>query len=211
MTQEQKESLNYCRCGCGREIPQLTSKNKPRLYARGHSERSDLNKFSVQVECACGCKELIFKYDRVGREMRYKKGHFVMKGSDNVNWNGGKFLRGGYIYILDPEHPNADPRGYISEHVKVMSEHLGRRLEEGEEVHHKDKNKLNNSIENLQLFSSKGEHLRHEYTQDLSDRVCYQCGSSETRIDPNNRPHWYKFENDKRICHKCYCKNYYSK
>ena len=34
----------------------------------------------------------------------------------------------GYIYIWDPEHPNADKRGYVAEHTKVMAEVLGRPL-----------------------------------------------------------------------------------
>jgi flagellar basal body rod protein FlgC len=26
----------------------------------------------------------------------------------------------GYIYVWEPEHPNADKRGYVAEHTKVM-------------------------------------------------------------------------------------------
>jgi hypothetical protein len=35
----------------------------------------------------------------------------------------------GYIYIWDPEHPNADKRGYVAEHTKVMAEVLGSPLD----------------------------------------------------------------------------------
>ena len=49
----------------------------------------------------------------------------------------------------------------ISKHRLVMEEHLGRKLTDVEVVHHIDENKLNNSINNLQLFATVGEHTAH--------------------------------------------------
>jgi len=40
-----------------------------------------------------------------------------------------------------------------------MEQHLGRRLETGEAVHHKDEDRANNDLSNLQLMT-KGEHSR---------------------------------------------------
>ena len=48
---------------------------------------------------------------------------------------------------------------YLYEHRIIMEEVLGRKLKKYEVVHHKDENKLNNSIENLQLMTKK-EHDR---------------------------------------------------
>lgn len=48
---------------------------------------------------------------------------------------------------------------YLYEHRIVMEEFLNRKLKKDEVVHHKDKNKLNNCIENLQLMTKK-EHDR---------------------------------------------------
>jgi len=45
-------------------------------------------------------------------------------------------------------------------HVWVMEKSIGRKLNYGEVVHHKDGNKLNNKLENLRLFSSQEEHDR---------------------------------------------------
>ena len=44
-----------------------------------------------------------------------------------------------------------------SRHLMEMK--LGRKLVSGEVVHHIDGNPMNNRLENLELFSSHGDHL----------------------------------------------------
>ena len=46
------------------------------------------------------------------------------------------------------------------EHRIVAEKMLGRPLQEGEVVHHKDGNKRNNAPENLEIFASQAEHAR---------------------------------------------------
>jgi hypothetical protein len=82
-------------------------------------------------------------------------------GENNKHWNGGKFNNHGYVYILKPEHPFADKKGYISEHRLVMEANLRRFLTKDEVIHHIDCNKLNNDINNLMLFANSGEHTRY--------------------------------------------------
>ena len=86
------------------------------------------------------------------------------QGSNNWRWNGGRTIHdAGYILIKMPNHPRANYLGYIREHHLVMEKKLGRYLKAEEEVHHINRNKIDNRIENLQLFSSRSEHLKLEH------------------------------------------------
>lgn len=58
----------------------------------------------------------------------------------------------GYVKIWAPDHPNAQGRGWIREHIKVMSEVLGRPLLPGETPHHKNGVRSDNRPENLELW-----------------------------------------------------------
>jgi len=70
-----------------------------------------------------------------------------------TTWNG-------YRMVQMPEHPGADSKGYVREHVAVVEKHLGRFMLAHEVVHHKDGNKTNNALENLEVMT-RGEHARH--------------------------------------------------
>jgi transposase len=63
----------------------------------------------------------------------------------------------GYILCRCPDHPNADSKGYVREHVLVVTKVLGRPLKDNEVVHHKDEDKANNLLSNLQVMDS-AEH-----------------------------------------------------
>lgn len=86
-------------------------------------------------------------------------------GPDSTTWKGGRPIKKGYIQVkVYPDHPfyneMASTTGYIPEHRLVMAQHLGRPLKRTEVVHHKNDNKLDNRIENLELYTSFQEHGR---------------------------------------------------
>ncbi len=69
----------------------------------------------------------------------------------------------GYKLIKVDDHPFADSKGYVREHRLVMEGFLDRFLEPEECVHHIDGDKLNNSIENLELMLIEG-HVKLHHT-----------------------------------------------
>lgn len=77
--------------------------------------------------------------------------------SKSHNWVNGYSSKDGYrLVYAGPTTPK-----YIREHILVMEQSLGRALIKGEVVHHKNGIRDDNRLENLQLFSSTAEHIRH--------------------------------------------------
>lgn len=82
------------------------------------------------------------------------------------SWAGGRHLeKHGYILIYAPLHPYARAQtGCVAEHRLLMEVVLGRYLDPKEVVHHLDDHPYHNSPENLGLFATNADHLRHELT-----------------------------------------------
>lgn len=77
------------------------------------------------------------------------------RGKTGGNNKGGRIIdKFGYVQIWNPKHPNAKLAGYIHEHRLVMSNHLKRPLLQSESVHHKNGNRQDNRLSNLELWSS---------------------------------------------------------
>lgn len=90
-------------------------------------------------------------------------------GKPGGNNKGGRIKdKSGYIQIYMPSHPNAKLAGYIHEHRLVMSNILGRPLERHESVHHKNGDRSDNRVENLELWSTM-----QPAGQRVSDKVKY--------------------------------------
>lgn len=121
----------------------------------------------------------------------------------NGFWKGGRVVASnGYVLIkVGYDHHLADMRGYAYEHRLVAERTLGRRLQPGEQVHHKDENKLNNDPTNLEVVAGTAEHKVRHRKHDSSRRLPGEenpsiicacgCGEELSKYDDAGRPRLY--------------------
>lgn len=97
-------------------------------------------------------------------------------GDKTGRWHRGEWRREDHGYVsvklleTDPLFCMTDSAGYVLEHRYVMAKKIKRALIPNETVHHKDGDKKNNKLRNLQL--RHGKHGKNE---------CYQCGDCGSR------------------------------
>jgi len=111
--------------------------------------------------CACGCGEQT--------SYTYKWGHHTkLFTSEEQSRRASKGDQGAV------RRGTGSPNSYVKlhgrhEHRVVMEEHLGRALGSDEIIHHKDRNKKNNSIKNLEL-TNRPDHMREHLPEMLFTR-----------------------------------------
>src|ERR1043165_829526 len=113
-----------------------------RNYLPGHNNTLK-KKERKQVPCECGCGTLIWNWDKYcNGPNRFVKGH-SMRGELSPSWTGGR---------------STTPHGYIlinvmgkrrREHRKIWEKHYNACLLPWADVHHKNKVRADNRIENL--------------------------------------------------------------
>lgn len=88
-------------------------------------------------------------------------------GSKNGNWKGGiHYRKDGYVLVRIGVIPqNYKGKRYELLHRMVMETHLGRKLLKSEIVHHKNGDKTDNRIENLEIMV-QSEHAQSHYKAD---------------------------------------------
>jgi hypothetical protein len=105
------------------------------------------------------CKKCV----TVGTQKGIKKPQFSRENSGR--WNGGEYISSdGYKMVkAEGEFHSSGRQKYKREHVVIYEKLLGRELKttkgyHGEQVHHIDGDKLNNSLDNLALCKNITEH-----------------------------------------------------
>ncbi len=117
----------------------------------------------------------------------------TIRGDKNPAWNGGRLVtKQGYIRMrLLPNDPMfsmtgslgvGHTDGYIFEHRYVMARHLGRPLETWEVVHHKNGDKKDNRIENLELLPDRQNHMAFTLLQQEVEQLRSRVKDLEAKV-----------------------------
>jgi DNA-directed RNA polymerase sigma subunit (sigma70/sigma32) len=79
---------------------------------------------------------------------------------DHPRWHGGYCIKDGKVWVrCEGDHPRKGTDGYVSRATLVAESKIGRLLEPGEVVHHVNRNKLDDSPDNLMVVT-QAEHMR---------------------------------------------------
>ena len=135
------------------------------------------------------------------------------KGEVHHSWKGGRIkTRGGYIWILNHDHPKTDRDGYVREANLICEKALGKNLPPKAVVHHIDHIKTNNYNQNLVICQNTGYnqilHHREKAYKACGFAHWRKCGYCHKWDDPKNL---YISPNGYQAYHKSCAKEYLKK
>lgn len=113
--------------------------------------------------CECGCGTPVGYY--AGKWKRFVTHHNVKCGAGSPAWKGGEYVTvQGYVLVYHPGH-HRGYRNYVKRCVVSAETKIGRPLLKGEDVHHLDRDRRNDSPDNLAVLSHS-EHMKLHRSED---------------------------------------------
>lgn len=102
-----------------------------------------------QIYCSKSCASVKKRKDRAGKRLGLR-----------VGWTYATWVdKDGYVLRYAGLHPFSDGRLNIRENVRLMELRVGRHLFSDEMVHHRNGDRKDNRLENLQLMT-RSEHSK---------------------------------------------------
>lgn len=142
---------------------------------------SGMSTLEIAASIGVSHQSVAYHLSRRGVQLRTRRG--AKRGAEHHNWTGGRYIEGGYVVVkVDPADPIVGPMcskgrhgDYVLEHRAVMARSMGRPLRQTETVHHKNGDKMDNRLENLQLRQGQhGPGIR---------LTCAKCGSDDLSVE----------------------------
>lgn len=90
------------------------------------------------------------------------------------------------MFAYSPEHPRSRSNGCVAVHILVAEHRIGRYLEDGEVVHHLDRDRYNNAPANLCVMTSREHRVLHSLLGEIGIAMLAGGRSEEVaRLIPN--------------------------
>ena len=141
-----KEKTKYCSFDCFKSTPKPWMKNRKPWNKNKHIKLNN----ALDIWRKNGGKP-------------WNKNKKYALGEKHWHWKGGRVLTtDGYWEVYSPEHPYRNRFNKVREHRLIMEKKLGRYLESWEVVHHKNRDRQDNRLENLELLSEHEHCLLHK-------------------------------------------------
>ena len=197
------EEIN-CACGCGIELWKYDKYGRERRFVSGHNSKI------LEVRLAISKRN---KGRKIHSEEYKKELSEKMKYDKNPSWKGGRIAdkNSGYIRIKTRGHSNSKSN-YVSEHRLIMEKHLSRELNPYEIIHHINRDRSDNRIENLELTSNNKHGKIHWKRENIENgikalvkinilrklpriKIFCACGCGERLINRDNKARLRKYIN----------------